>query len=245
MVLMFRSAMDLHPTKTSDLLVIGREDEAFRIEPTLFHADIEISTIPIPLIRMAGEGAIVEREPLVFVLADLKGSEWDGWIEFREGQIEGPAHLHDGSDTNESLALCEVLGAWEVSMGPEAKPRARELGNAVEKGPTEALGAKLWVDHKLCARSFDFVGEIEMGVANDSRFGILDDDMAIVFIAAVAKMEEDMFCDGRDAIISCRLGNEVKDSVKRVGVGDFVDLHDRIDQRTSEKVVSFGLLLKR
>ena len=130
-------------------------------------------------------------------------------------------------------------------MGPETKPGARELGNAVEKGSTEALGAKMRVDHEFCARALDFVSEIEMGVADDSRFGILDDDVTIVLIAAMTKMEEYVFCNRWDPIVSRRLGNEIKDSVKRVGVGDFVDLHDRIDQRTSEKAVSLGLLLKR
>jgi hypothetical protein len=39
--------------------------------------------------------------------------------------------------------------------------------------------------------------------------------VAIVLIAAVAKVEKDMFCNGRDSIMPRCFSDEVKDSVKR------------------------------
>jgi hypothetical protein len=50
--------------------------------------------------------------------------------------------------------------------------------------------------------------------------------VAIILIPTVAKMKEDMFSDGRDAIVTGRLCEKFEHFAKDLGIGGLKSLHE-------------------
>ena len=67
------------------------------------------------------------------------------------------------------------------------------------------------MDDELCAWTLYLVGEVKMCIAEYASYSIdrlLDHYMTVFLVTTVAKMEENVFGDGRDAIMTRRFSYE-------------------------------------
>jgi hypothetical protein len=67
-----------------------------------------------------------------------------------------------------------------------------------------------------------------MGVADELLFTfhvLCDDDVAVIFISAVAKVEENMLGDWRYAIVTRRLGEKLEDLGEELRICCFESIH--------------------
>jgi len=98
----------------------------------------------------------------------------------------------------------------------------------IKEGASASLPTKFRVDDEFSARALYFIGEIEMCVASDHFSSVdifSDDDVSIILIATVAKMEEDMFGDGWDAIVAGRFRKDLEYLAEDLGIGRLSCLH--------------------
>src|SRR5262249_12329076 len=67
-------AVDLRPVKADEVAVSLGKEEPVRVEPWLPLAHIQVSPRPRALLRVPREGAAVQADPVVFILARLEGA---------------------------------------------------------------------------------------------------------------------------------------------------------------------------
>jgi len=59
------------------------------------------------------------------------------------------------------------------------------------------------VHDEFCARAFDLIGGIEVGVADDVTVVIAAEQMSHIFIATVAQVQEDVLGERGCAVMAC------------------------------------------
>src|SRR3954454_5626333 len=87
--------VDFRPVGGDEAAGLPREEEAVRVEPRLLLAHPQVAERPRPLLRMFGEGAVVDLEPLLVVLTDDERPDLHtvGPLRRWHRREQGPAHL--------------------------------------------------------------------------------------------------------------------------------------------------------
>src|SRR3954469_132118 len=110
------------PVEADDAAVLHREEEAVRVEPRLLLAHPQVAERPRPLLRMFGEGAVVDLEPLLVVLTDDERPNFDTVrpLRRRHRREQGPAHLPQRALLLEAHRLGQWLRAGVHAMRAQA-----------------------------------------------------------------------------------------------------------------------------
>src|SRR5215469_2677354 len=188
------AAMDLGPVEAGKLAVALSEEEPQWIKPGLAFAQIEVSPGPGPLFRMTGERAMVERDPLVFVLPDNECSDRYAISQLRSADacLQRPAHLPQRAGPLESSGCREPSGRSQIAVSPQPQPRVAGLvSQRLPERQPETFAPSCGVNDHLSGRALDRISRVEVPVACQPAV-VADQHVSGPWITAISQVQHDV-----------------------------------------------------